>query len=43
MDYNMRMIRWMEHYLKAPGGDPPPYELDLDSVKPKTDDDKDES
>jgi dipeptidyl aminopeptidase/acylaminoacyl peptidase len=24
-DYNLRMIRWMEHYLKGPGGDPPPY------------------
>ncbi|MCH8963524.1 MAG: S9 family peptidase [Planctomycetes bacterium] len=43
MDYNMRMMRWMEHYLKAPGGDPPPYKLDLDSVKPKEDDDKNES
>ncbi|MCZ6652993.1 MAG: S9 family peptidase [Planctomycetota bacterium] len=42
MDYNMRMMRWMEHYLKAPGGDPPPYKLDLDSVKPKKEDEKEE-
>jgi len=27
-DYNLRMIRWMEHYLKGPGGDPPSYELE---------------
>jgi dipeptidyl aminopeptidase/acylaminoacyl peptidase len=29
-DYNLRMLRWVEHYLKGPGGDPPPYELDYD-------------
>ena len=34
MDYNMRMMRWMEHYLKGPRGTPPPYELDLDEVRP---------
>jgi len=27
-DYNLRMMRWMEHYLKGPGGDPPPHALD---------------
>jgi hypothetical protein len=21
-------MRWMDHYLKGPGGEPPPYELD---------------
>jgi dipeptidyl aminopeptidase/acylaminoacyl peptidase len=31
-DYNLRMIRWMEHYLKGPGGDPPPYQPEY--VKP---------
>lgn len=31
-DYNLRMIRWMEHYLQGPGGDPPPYQLQY--VKP---------
>ena len=25
-DYSLRLLRWMEHYLKGPGGDPPPYE-----------------
>lgn len=28
LDYHMRMLQWMEHYLKGPGGEPPPYELD---------------
>ncbi|MCB1036136.1 MAG: prolyl oligopeptidase family serine peptidase, partial [Acidobacteria bacterium] len=27
-DYSLRMLRWFEHYLQGPGGDPPPYELD---------------
>ena len=27
-DYNLRMMRWLNHYLKGSGGDPPPYELD---------------
>jgi len=27
-DYNLRLMRWMEHYLKGPGGPPPPYELE---------------
>lgn len=27
LDYNLRMIQWMEHYLKGPGGEPPPYEI----------------
>jgi dipeptidyl aminopeptidase/acylaminoacyl peptidase len=28
-DYNLRMLRWFEHYLKGPGGDPPPYALPI--------------
>jgi len=28
LDYNLRMMQWMEHYLKGPGGPPPPYEID---------------
>ncbi len=28
LDYSLRLFRWMDHYLKGPGGDPPPYELD---------------
>ena len=27
-DYSLRPMRWMDHYLKAPGGQPPLYELD---------------
>jgi dipeptidyl aminopeptidase/acylaminoacyl peptidase len=26
-DYSLRLVRWMDHYLKGPGGEPPPYEL----------------
>jgi dipeptidyl aminopeptidase/acylaminoacyl peptidase len=28
LDYNLRLMQWMNHYLKGPGGDPPPYEID---------------
>ena len=27
-DYSMRLMRWMDHYLKGEGGDPPDYRLD---------------
>ena len=27
-DYSLRMQRWMDHYLKGPGGEPPDYEID---------------
>ena len=27
-DYSLRSLQWLEHYLKGPGGEPPPYELD---------------
>jgi len=27
-DYSLRLMRWMDHYLKGEGGEPPPYELD---------------
>ena len=27
-DYSLRLERWMSHYLKGPGGEPPPYEID---------------
>jgi dipeptidyl aminopeptidase/acylaminoacyl peptidase len=33
LDYCLRMLRWMEHYLKGPGGDPPAYELDYAEPK----------
>jgi dipeptidyl aminopeptidase/acylaminoacyl peptidase len=29
-DYSLRMMRWMDHYLKGPGGDPPPFAVDYD-------------
>lgn len=29
-DYNLRMLRWFEHYLKGSGGEPPPGDLDYD-------------
>ncbi len=28
LDYNLRMLRWMEHYLQGPGGDSPNLEID---------------
>ena len=29
-DYNVRMLRWMEHYLQGPGGDPPDLKIDYE-------------
>jgi dipeptidyl aminopeptidase/acylaminoacyl peptidase len=26
-DYSLRLMRWMDHYLTGPGGEPPTYEL----------------
>ena len=26
-DYTLRLMRWMNHYLRGPGGDPPPRDL----------------
>lgn len=28
LDYNLRMMEWFDHYLKGPGGQPPPHALD---------------
>lgn len=28
LDYNLRLMRWMTHYLKGPGGEPPPMDID---------------
>jgi dipeptidyl aminopeptidase/acylaminoacyl peptidase len=39
LDFSLRLMRWMHHYLKGPGGDPPPYVLDLSGIK--TDEAKD--
>ena len=30
-DYSLRLMRWMDHYLKGEGGDPPPYRVDYDA------------
>ena len=27
-DYSVRFMRWMDHYLKGRGGNPPPYRID---------------
>ena len=35
LDFSLRLMRWMNHYLKGPGGDPPAYELDLSEIKPE--------
>ncbi len=37
LDYHLRLLRWMEHYLQGSGGEMPPFELDYtDPTKPKT-------
>ena len=33
-DYMLRTLRWMEHYLKGPGGEPPPREIDYAAYLP---------
>ncbi|MFQ5663232.1 MAG: S9 family peptidase [Terriglobia bacterium] len=35
LDYNLCLLRWMEHYLKGPGGDPPAFELNYEKAKPE--------
>ncbi|HIK91551.1 MAG TPA: S9 family peptidase [Planctomycetes bacterium] len=32
LDYNLRMMRWLEHYLKGEGGPPPAFELNPDQA-----------
>jgi dipeptidyl aminopeptidase/acylaminoacyl peptidase len=36
LDYSVRLLQWMEHYLTGPGGAPPPYELDYAEPKAGT-------
>lgn len=31
-DYQLRLLRWFDHYLLGPGGDPPPHRLDYRST-----------
>lgn len=33
-DYTLRTLRWMEHYLTGPGGEPPPQEIDYTAYLP---------
>lgn len=35
LDYNLRMMEWMVHYLKGPGGAMPPYEIDYSGTDTK--------
>ena len=35
LDFSLRLMRWMNHYLKASGGEPPPHLLDLTDFKPE--------
>lgn len=30
LDYNLRLMRWMEHYLKGEGGEPPATDVDYE-------------
>ncbi len=32
LDYNLRLLQWMEHYLQGPGGPPPEYQLDYEKM-----------
>jgi hypothetical protein len=34
LDYALRTLRWMEHYLTGPGGDPPDAEIDYERFLP---------
>ncbi|MDX1571531.1 MAG: S9 family peptidase [Xanthomonadales bacterium] len=34
-DYSRRMVRWMDHYLTGPGGEPPPHEIDYEGQLPE--------
>ncbi len=36
-DYSLRLMRWMDHYLKGPGGEPPPPDLDYPGVEVEID------
>ena len=33
LDYNLRMLRWFEHYLKGPGKEPPSTEIEYQEEK----------
>jgi len=35
LDYNLRMMRWLDHYLKGPGGEKPPAEIEYRERAPE--------
>lgn len=37
LDYSLRLMRWMKHYLQGPGGDPPANQLDYGLELPQED------
>ena len=43
LDYSMRLMRWMDHYLKGDGGDPPPPELEHPELEAEDSDSDSES
>ena len=34
-DYSLRSLRWLEHYLKGPGGAMPPFEIEYQPGEPE--------
>lgn len=34
LDFSLRLMRWMTHYLKGPGGKAPPYALEMTGIRP---------
>lgn len=39
LDYNLRLMQWMRHYLQGEGGPPPPFEIEYDRPKKDEEDD----
>jgi dipeptidyl aminopeptidase/acylaminoacyl peptidase len=42
MDYCLRLVGWMKHYLQGPGGAAPPPDVDYSAVKPPEKEEKKE-
>ena len=42
LDYALRTLRWMEHYLAGPGGEPPDSDIDYAAYLPWAESDSDE-
>jgi dipeptidyl aminopeptidase/acylaminoacyl peptidase len=40
LDYAVRTLRWMEHYLTGPGGSPPDFTIDYAQYVPGAGDDR---